>query len=88
TEFRKALDIQGIINQNVTYADRFDTIYAVSNGAMPIRADGYDWKGTVPGNTMKTLWTKFLPHDSLPHVMNPKCGWVFNANNTSYLMTD
>ena len=87
TEFRHILDMQGIVNQYVTYADKFDTIYCVSNGAMPIRADGYDWSTTVPGNTMKTLWTKFLPHDSLPHVLNPKCGWVFDANNTSYTMT-
>ena len=87
TEFRHILDMQGIVNQYVTYADKFDTIYCVSNGAMPIRADGYDWKTTVPGNTMKTLWTKFLPHDSLPHVLNPKCGYVFDVNNTSYTMT-
>lgn len=87
TEFRKALDMQGIVNQYVTYADRNDTIYCVSNGAMPLRPDGYDWQHTVPGNTMKTLWTRFLPHDSLPHVLNPKCGWVFDANNTSYSMT-
>ena len=87
TEFRHALDMQGIINQYVTYADRYDTIYCVSNGAMPIRADGYDWNSTVPGNTMKTLWTKYLPHDSLPHVLNPKCGYVFDVNNTSYSMT-
>lgn len=87
TEFRNALNIQGIINQYVTYADRYDTIYCVSNGAMPIRADGYNWQSTVPGNTKKTLWTKFLPHDSLPHVLNPKCGYVFDVNNTSYSMT-
>lgn len=87
TEFRQALDIKGIINQYVTYADRYDTIYCVSNGAMPVRADGYDWEHTVPGNTMKTLWTEFLPHDSLPHVLNPKCGYVFEVNNTSYTMT-
>ncbi|MFN8276276.1 MAG: penicillin acylase family protein [Chitinophagales bacterium] len=87
TEFRHALDMQGIINQYVTYADKFDTIYCVSNGAMPIRADGYNWKSTVPGNTRKTLWTQFLPHDSLPHVLNPRCGYVFDCNNTSYSMT-
>lgn len=88
TEFRQALEIKGIINQYITYADRFDTIYCVSNGAMPIRAEGYDWTSTVPGNTMKTLWTDFLPHDSLPHVLNPACGFVFEVNNTSYSMTD
>ena len=87
TEFRDILNMQGIVNQYITYADKNDTIYCVSNGAMPIRADGYDWSTTVPGNTMKTLWTKFLPHDSLPHVLNPKCGYVFDVNNTSYSMT-
>ena len=87
TEFRNILNMQGIVNQYVTYADRFDTIYCVSNGAMPIRPDGYNWKSTVPGNTKKTLWTTFLPHDSLPHVLNPRCGYVFDANNTSYTMT-
>lgn len=87
TEFRRALDMKGIINQYVTYADRFDTIYCVSNGAMPIRADGYNWESTVPGNTTQTLWNEYLPHDSLPHVLNPKCGYVFEVNNTSYTMT-
>ncbi|MFN8308536.1 MAG: penicillin acylase family protein [Chitinophagales bacterium] len=87
TEFRNALNMQGVINQYVTYADKFDTIYCVSNCAMPIRADGYNWKSTIPGNTRKTLWTEFLPHDSLPHVLNPKCGYVFDCNNTSYSMT-
>lgn len=87
TEFRAALEIKGIINQFITYADRFDTIYCVSNGAMPIRAEGYNWTGTVPGNTMKTLWKDYLPHDSLPHVLNPDCGFVFEVNNTSYSMT-
>jgi acyl-homoserine lactone acylase PvdQ len=54
---------------------------------MPVRAEGYDWTSTVPGNTMKTLLKDYLPHDSLPHVLNPDCGYVFEVNNTSYSMT-
>jgi acyl-homoserine-lactone acylase len=88
SEFKKAISMEGIINQNITYADKYDTIYCVSNGAMPLRADGYNWKSTVPGNTKKTLWTEFLPYDSLPQVLNPASGYVFNCNNTSYSMTD
>lgn len=87
TEFRKALEMQGVINQNVIYGDRYDTIFIISNGAMPVRADGYDWKGTVPGNTEKTLWKNFFPEDSLLQRINPNCGYVFNANQTSYEMT-
>lgn len=87
TEFRRALDMQGIVNQNIIYGDKYDTIFIISNGAMPKREPGYDWTTTVPGNTMKTLWTEFLPEDSLAQTLNPKCGYVFNANQTSYQQT-
>ena len=87
TEFRKALDMQGIVNQNITYADKNDTIFFISNGAFPKRADGYDWTTTVPGNTEKTLWTEFFPESAIPQVLNPDCGYVFNANNTCYEAT-
>lgn len=87
TEFRRALDMQGIVNQNIIYGDKYDTIFIISNGAMPKRAPGYDWTTTVPGNTMNTLWAEFLPEDSLAQTLNPKCGYVFNANQTSYQQT-
>jgi acyl-homoserine-lactone acylase len=87
TEFRNALNMQGIINQNITYADRYDTIFFISNGAFPIRDKSYNWTGTVPGNTSKTLWTQFFPEDSIPQVLNPECGYVFNANNTCFKAT-
>jgi acyl-homoserine-lactone acylase len=84
TEFRQALDMQGIINQNITYADRYDTIFFISNGAFPKRTEGYNWTGTVPGNTEKTLWTEFFPESAIPQILNPDCGYVFNANNTCF----
>jgi acyl-homoserine-lactone acylase len=87
TEFRHALDMQGIVNQNITYADKNDTIFFISNGAFPKRADGYDWTGTLPGNTAKTLWTEFYPESAIPQVLNPPCGYVFNANNTCFRST-
>lgn len=87
TEFKRALDMQGIVNQNVIYGDKYDTIFIISNGAMPKRAPGYDWTTTLPGNTMETLWTEFLPEDSLAQTLNPDCGYVFNANQTSYQQT-
>jgi acyl-homoserine-lactone acylase len=87
TEFRQALDMQGIINQNITYADKYDTIFFISNGAFPIRNPDYDWTTTIPGNTEKTLWTKFYPETDIPQVLNPSCGYVFNANNTCFRST-
>lgn len=84
TEFRQALDIQGAAMMTTVYADRFDTIYCLSNGLLPNRDKSFDWKGTVPGNTSKTLWTTFHPEADLPQVLNPKSGYIFNFNNSAF----
>jgi len=84
TEFRAALDLQGAAMMTTIYADRFDTIYCLSNGLLPMRAAGYNWRSTVPGNTSKTLWTTFHPESDLPQVLNPKSGYIFNFNNSAF----
>lgn len=85
--FRGALAMEALPGYNLVYADRYDTIYYISNGRLPIRAEGYDWKGTVPGNTRKTLWTKFHPLENLPQVLNPSSGYVFNTNHSPFNAT-
>ncbi|MFN8276183.1 MAG: penicillin acylase family protein [Chitinophagales bacterium] len=73
---------------NMVYADDKNNIFYLSQGEMPQRDDqSYNWSGVVPGNTSKTLWTKLVPIDSMPHVVNPKCGYVYNANNNVFSAT-
>lgn len=88
-EFKSAVEIRGIAALNFVYADKEDNIYYLSNGSFPTRNPKYDWSGILPGNTSETLWGKeLIPFDSLPQVLNPKGGWVFNTNNTPYNATD
>ncbi len=87
TEFKKALELQGLSRQNITYADKNDTIYFISNGVIPKRNVNYKWKGVVPGNTRETLWSEYLPIDSLSWFLNPSCGYVFNVNNAGFEAT-
>lgn len=87
TQFKKALDMQAIPCFNIIYADRFDTIYFLSNGMVPVRDSSYNWKGILPGNTSKTLWTKFHPIQELPQTMNPECGYIYNTNNSPFQLT-
>jgi len=95
-EFMDALTIQGLVNQTITYADKDMNIFHLSNFKHPYRDNQYDWtavtKGNttiLPGNTAKNNWSlnKIYPIDKLPKVANPKCGYVFNTNNTVYNMT-
>jgi acyl-homoserine-lactone acylase len=87
TEFYKALKMEAIPGYNVVYADRYDTIFYLSNGRMPLRQPGYNWRSTVPGNTSKTLWTSFHTLEELPQVLNPPSGYLFNSNHSPFNAT-
>lgn len=87
-EFKTALAQQGLVCTNIAYADKADNIYYISSGKLPVRSKDYNWKGVLPGHTSKTLWEDdFVPLDSLPQVLNPKSGYVFNTNNTPFSST-
>jgi acyl-homoserine-lactone acylase len=88
TEFKAALDMLAIPGYNIVYADRFDTIYYLSNGRIPIRDPKYNWRGTLPGNTSATLWNNLHPLADLPQVLQPESGFVFNTNHSPFHSTD
>ncbi len=88
-DFKKALEMQGIPCTNIVYADREDNIFYISNGRIPIRNPKYEWQEVLPGDTSATLWqTNYYPIDSLPQVLNPESGYVFNTNNTPFSSSD
>lgn len=84
SEFYKAMEMVAIPMFNTIYADKNDTIFYVSNGKIPLRAKGYDWKNTVIGNTSQTLTQGFHPLKDLPQYINPSSGYLFNTNNTPF----
>ena len=90
TEFYKALSMTSLPMFNIMYADRYDTIFYISNGKMPRRNPDpeYNWKSTLPGNTSATLWTEFKPVGELPQYVNPASGYLFNTNHSPFLATD
>ncbi len=88
TEFKSALQMMAIPGYNIVYADRYDTIYYLSNGRIPIRDPKFNWKTTLPGNTSATLWNNLHPLTDLPQVLQPKSGFVFNTNHSPFHSTE
>ena len=84
TEFRSAMDRMELTSFNTVYADRYDTIFYVSNGLVPIRNSSYDYTGTVAGNTKATLWTEYYDFKDLPQQHNPSSGYLFNTNHSPF----
>jgi acyl-homoserine-lactone acylase len=89
TEFYAAIKDQRLSMFNITYADKYDTIFYVNNGLVPVRnpSPQYKWKSTLPGNTSQTLWTGFRKFNELPQYVNPKSGYLFNTNHSSFFAT-
>lgn len=49
-------------------------------GRVPIRAEGVDPRFPTPGGA-KFAWRGFVPVNDMPHVRNPKAGFLANWNN-------
>mgnify|MGYP001809681514 FL=1 len=88
TEFKAAVNMKAIPGYNIVYADKYDTIYYISNGRIPIRDKNYNWKTTLPGNTRATLWNQLHPIEALPQVLQPKVGFVYNTNHSPFHSTE
>ncbi len=81
-QFTKAMEMQAVPLFNTVYADKDGNIMLHSGGKVPKRNPKLNWSAPITANTSDYRWTEILDYNRLPHVENPECGYVFNANNT------
>jgi penicillin amidase/acyl-homoserine-lactone acylase len=86
-EWRAAMAMQALPSINYVYADREGNIAYFYNAELPVRAEGYDWQGVLPGDRSETIWSESLPFAKLPQVVNPLSGFVVNSNHTPFRAT-
>jgi acyl-homoserine lactone acylase PvdQ len=79
-ELFEALGMHEYNEQNVMFADTAGTIGYLRNGATPIRPDGHNWDGPVPGTSSATAWKGLHPVSELVHIFNPPAGYMQNCN--------
>lgn len=84
SEFKEALSMTAIPSFNIVYADKYDSLFYVGNGRIPVRNPGYDWSTTLPGNTKQTLPSGYHSFRDLPQLTNPSSGYLFNTNNGAF----
>jgi acyl-homoserine-lactone acylase len=83
-EWQQAMRIQGVPATNFLYADAAGNIAFFYNGLFPDRRPGYDWGKVLPGDISAALWTRALPFERVPRLVNPASGYLINANNTPF----
>ncbi len=72
----------------IMYADKDGHIMHVFGGRTPIRPTGdWNWLGVVPGDSPETKWDETHSYDELPKSIDPKSGWLQNANDPPWTTT-
>ena len=87
-EWARAMRMQALPSINYIYGDAEGNIAYIYNAQMPVRAEGYDWQGILPGEDSSLIWTEYQPLDNLPMVVNPASGYIINANNNPLRASD
>jgi acyl-homoserine-lactone acylase len=74
---------------NTLYADREGHIMYLFGGRIPRRpGKNWDfWRGVIPGNSARTLWTETLDYWELPKLIDPETGWLHNSNDPPWTST-
>ena len=84
-EWKEAMKIRARVTSNFTYADRAGNIYFVWNASLPLlpHPTGGDAIAT-PARTMRDVWTRYVPFEALPQVLNPRGGYIHNENDSPH----
>jgi acyl-homoserine lactone acylase PvdQ len=86
-EFKKAITPCNLVYNNIMYAGNDGNIFYVYSGAIPRRNTQFDWEKPVDGSIIETEWQGFHKLDELPHLQNPKTGYLQNSNSSPFFTT-
>jgi acyl-homoserine-lactone acylase len=76
--------LQANSSNNTLFADSKGEIALLLPQFMPRRDDRFDYTKPVDGSNPATDWKGLHALDSIPHVVNPASGWVYNSNDWPY----
>jgi acyl-homoserine-lactone acylase len=79
--FRQTMELHTNSSNNTIFADADGDIAYFHGNFIPRRDPSFDWTKPVDGSNPATDWKGLLSVDETPHLLNPKSGWLYNANN-------
>jgi acyl-homoserine lactone acylase PvdQ len=82
--FRQTMELHTNSSNNTIFADADGDIAYFHANFIPARDPSFDWTKPVDGSNPATEWRDLLSVDATPHLLNPKSGWLYNANNAPW----
>lgn len=84
-EWVGAMQTGGTPATNFIYADKTGRIGFFYYALHPNRKPGFDYNTILPGDRSDLIWQGSRGWDAIPKIIDPKSGFVTNANNTPFL---
>jgi acyl-homoserine-lactone acylase len=82
--YAQTMELKANSSNNTIFADADGDIAYWHGNFIPRRDTQFDWKNPVDGSNPETDWKGLLTLDEVPHLLNPKSGWLFNTNNAPW----
>lgn len=71
----------------IIYADKSGHIFYLYNGQIPVRKSPSELFKSSDVNNANSGWTSTHEYSALPRLLDPKTGWLQNANDSPWLAT-
>jgi acyl-homoserine lactone acylase PvdQ len=82
--YRQTMELKANSSNNTIFADAEGNIAYFHGNFIPRRDTKFDWTKPVDGSNPATEWRGLLSIDETPRLLNPKSGWLYNANNSPW----
>ncbi len=79
--YRQTMELKANSSNNTIFADSEGDIAYFHGNYIPRRDSKFDWTKPVDGSNPETEYKGLLAVDEAPNLLNPKSGWLYNANN-------
>jgi acyl-homoserine-lactone acylase len=79
--FRETMELKTNSSNNTIFADSSGNIAYFHGNFLPRRNTSFDFTKPVDGANPATDWGELHKIDETPNLLNPKAGWLYNAND-------
>ena len=82
--YQKTMELKANSSNNTIFADADGDIAYWHGNFIPKRDTRFDYTKPVDGSDPATDWRGLMTLDEIPHLLNPKSGYVENVNNAPW----
>src|SRR6202007_3359994 len=82
--FQQTMEFRANSSNNTIFADADGDIAYFHADFIPGRDTRFDFTKPVDGSNPATDWHGLLSIDEIPHLLNPKSGWIYNSNDAPW----